>query len=376
LGGFVGSGWVVVWFVDVGVGAVHSCCGPLVAWLLARGIVLAASGMGRWLGVCLASALSMLGGCRAFRRFTRFMFRLVFSLRLVVVCSLAVLGLVAAGAAPAWAAEFEEEGATLGVLPFRSPSVKVCKNVPNAGPTGVYKGLYSDSHCLINTEKGLYAWATPGRRSGTWYCLLAPKANQLYTNELCQKHNTGAGAFLALWGAQRFPRFIGKLDNKQLLSSKIAGATINISCTAGSSELQGQTGSLSSEGDITYTGCTVENLPKCLVGSGKKLGEILTNNLVGTQETATLLNFTPEAGGAFVSLVFSNKGEESCAVKGEDEVTGSQMCTWIPGIESPAEEHDFTCRGTESNLKLGAITATYEGLVLAHFEGFPLFKIQ
>jgi len=292
-----------------------------------------------------------------------------------MVCSLAMLGVVVAGASPAWAA-FQEEGATLGSLPFRSPSVKVCKNVPNAGPTGQYKGLYSDSHCLINTEKGLYAWATAGSHGGTWYCLLAPKANQLYTNELCQKHNTGAGAFLALWSPERFPRGIGVLDNKQLLSAKIAGSTLDITCTGGSATALAVTGGLSSGGDITFTGCTVPSLPKCLIGSGTKLGEILTNNVVGTLESATLGRLTPENGTAFVTIAFSNKGEESCVVKGEDEITGSQMCTAAPTVEDPAEEHDSTCRATESNLKLGSATATYEGLVLGHLEGFPLFKVQ
>jgi hypothetical protein len=290
------------------------------------------------------------------------MFKLMFLPRIAVLCSLAML----VSAAFAASASASEE------LPFRSPSLKSCKLVLSG-----YIGLYSDAHCEVNAANGAWAWTAPGNSGkDSWFCLLSPSATQLYTEGLCQTHGANGKFLTVLDPNLPFPKLDGKLHPFQVLKSTIAGATAEISCSGGSSLLQPESGANSGEGDITYTGCKVEKPAKCLVGSPGKKGEILTEKIRALQTTATLITFEPQTGANFVELEFS-EDNETCALNGQKlAITGTQMCTWAPSIETSALLHDFTCRFTESNLKLGTVEAKYEGLVLATLTDGSAFKIK
>jgi hypothetical protein len=261
-------------------------------------------------------------------------------------------------------------------LPFRTPALKSCKLVLSG-----YKGLYTESKCETNTASGAWAWTTPGNGGkSTWYCLLAAAATQFYTEGLCQTTSaSNAGSFYAtLDQGQPFPKLVAAFDLGQILKSKVAGSEAVVNCSGGSSSLQPESGSSAGGGDLTYTGCTVTKPAKCEVSSPKATaGSILTESIRALQASATLVTLEPESAANFSELEFKNKGEEECALKGQKvALKGTQMCTWQTEVETPKLTHDFTCRASESSLKLGESSATYEGLVLARLSDDSVWKIK
>jgi len=255
-------------------------------------------------------------------------------------------------------------------LPFKSPTLFVCQEAP-----ANYIGLYTEHECKTNTAKGSWAWATAANAAETWYCLLASSANQLYTEGLCQTHNTGAGAFLAVKIAKKPLNLIAAID-PSTLKGKVAGTETEITCSGGKATDAPETGSLSS-GPILYTKCKAIKPSGCEISSTqlKKPGEIETEQLMSTLTSQTLLSFTPKSGKKFVELEFTGSG---CSITSGTtaEVEGEQMCTFTTGWESPAMEHSFLCKASESKLELGKKAATYEGLNLLEVEDLLWWKIK
>lgn len=50
------------------------------------------------------------------------------------------------------------------------------------------------------------------------------------------------------------------------------------------------------------------------------------------------------------------------------------MCTLAASIETPADEHELVCKGSESSLKFGGVKAEYTGTVNTMVEGGNLWK--
>lgn len=144
---------------------------------------------------------------------------------------------------------------------------------------------------------------------------LAPVANQLYTEGLCQTHSSnGTGGFLATLIKEQFPKLLGTVGTS-IFTSEIAGAKSETDCTAATASAQPETGGLGGKAVVTFTGCTVPK-PKegCKVkSSSQPVGTIVTAKLMGTLSSTRLITITPETGGVFFEIEYS--GEGKCPVE-------------------------------------------------------------
>jgi hypothetical protein len=255
--------------------------------------------------------------------------------------------------------------------PFRTPALKVCKKVP-AGALG----LFSESHCLTNVRSGSFSWATPSNGgTQTWYCLLQTSGANGYSDNLCQTPSP-VGAFEAKLYVEAFPKLLGTGGLATLKGEVIATKT-ELDCKTDTFSGRPETGSLTGKAKIEYKECTIGKPAKCEVRSVGQpgLGTIITKELNGSLLSDSLADFTPASGSIFVELEIVGSG---CTIASTtpQKVEGAQMCTFLAGIETPAEEHELKCLPSESALKFALKAATYEGSVLIHLEGKPLWKIK
>jgi hypothetical protein len=258
-------------------------------------------------------------------------------------------------------------------LPFRSPSLNVCKDVPGSVASGgLYKGLYSDSHCATNVAGGLYAWATAGH-NGTWYCLLSAAANQLYTEGLCQTHAAN-GSFLTLFREESFPRLLGT-GGLSLLLGTIEGVKAELHCLSNDFIGQPLTGSLGRLAVVTFLHCTSIKPTNCEVKStGQTAGTVETVDLDDTLNTTKSILFTPETGKEFVGIEYA--GAECKAGGLTLAVDGLQECTFTESVEQAALAHALSCTAAGSKLTLGSESAEFSSLTTLLVENSLLWKIR
>jgi hypothetical protein len=276
-------------------------------------------------------------------------------------------------------------GLSAGASGATAPALKWCAKAP-AGE----KGLWSIDTCDPKTTGqkdevgGAYAWAWADTTESTFYCVLGGAS---FEDELCE-HSGSHDAFLEVL-RKVVPPSGDAIVLLSILKSKIAGAENIIDCTGGNSEGKAASATLAIKLRVTYTGCSSVKPSKCEVSNkGGTGGTINTEDLVVHLLSLRLVLYEPEASKAFVELEYKNKGTETCALNKEVlPVEGSGFCEGEGTTQLPAIEHLLICKASGSLLKLGASTATYEGVNHVHLEAsasgiaagelqLPYWKIQ
>jgi hypothetical protein len=226
------------------------------------------------------------------------------------------------------------------------PQVKACVNV------GPGNGGFSNAACNVEALGG--EWAMASIVGNKWFLCLANPAGP-WKNALCGEaappsryEHTNTGLVAGMGGVN---------NGNAVLTGKVAGDKVKITCTTNTLKATGEEDGKTSEGKIEYSGCTVTETNKC------KVAEPIVAEFTGQTETGPAIKFTGDkSGGTFAEVTFENKPGETCALKGTTtKATGSQTCSFDASIATFAVNHEVLCSTSGSNLKLGGNTATYEG---------------
>jgi hypothetical protein len=134
----------------------------------------------------------------------------------------------------------------------------------------------------------------------------------------------------------------------------LGGTEVQIECksstTTNTLELSGK-----STGEYVFGGCTVPGWPACSVPSILYKAH---GNLAGVTGALTDEISPREPGGVLFGLTIKNAGEKVCTIKGAYSVEGEYSCT-LPGIETEATEHEFTCKGEHLSTNKAKVTLSY-----------------
>ena len=220
-----------------------------------------------------------------------------------------------------------------------APLLRVYKNCWKVAP-GL--GGFEDSQCKKVQIGGEWArtYFDPG---GTFlWCHFVGNGFGVFNDSNCTE----------VGGLQRFSLLKGTdvvLINggEYKLKSKLAGASATITCKKMKAKnpliIGGDPGRSEAEG-LEYTEC-VSTLPaKCVVNSlGAPAGTINTEPLdaelvENTAKTEILNLFLPKKGTKFVGILYSNKGTEVCALKGNEFPIEGTSLTLIDPQETESEE--------------------------------------
>jgi hypothetical protein len=152
-----------------------------------------------------------------------------------------------------------------------------------------------------------------------------------------------------------------------LLGSIIGGAEARFHCP--SFDATGTLGELGAgKGLLLFLNCKEEKPAGCKLSAANEK-EIDANFKAQQQTTGLALDTGSGAGEEFTSLTVESKPGETCATNGALKVTGSQM---VETSTTAAVNQTVTAKKAESFLKLGAESASFNGVALVHLGGANL----
>ncbi len=225
-------------------------------------------------------------------------------------------------------------------------------------------GTFTDAACSVS---GAGNFVLTYADTATTLLVCEAVAKGKYETALCNKLQTN-GPFEKVLTTKfgGTPLLTGKGSGTQTLVGTVAGAKIEINCNTLKFSTQPEEFGKSTGGKLTYTSCSVPKPPKCAV---KEPIVATFNDQLEVEGGQYIDKFTgAEAGEKFAEIEFINKGAEVCSLNTVVfTVTGSQKCAGetLAQAEVVTLKHTIECKTTKSNLKIGAIAATYEGKSLA-----------
>jgi hypothetical protein len=222
-------------------------------------------------------------------------------------------------------------------------------------------GTYSDAHCSVAENGGLYGVAYADAATTLLLCLWEGSEHN-YTNSHCSE--LGSGEFeKQLITTADTPLLLGTPINAAVLKGKVLMGATEISCTTGKFETQPLEKGASSGGRLEYTNCTVKQPLKCIVTEpivatfndqleGNKLDKFTGNKTNGTKTEI------------FTEIEYLDKPGETCSLKNKRfPIKGSQKCEGGANINTFQLLQELECTKEGSNLTIGTEEALYENKV-------------
>jgi hypothetical protein len=239
----------------------------------------------------------------------------------------------------------------------RRPIFTLCVKVA-AGKKSSYSSEEGCDKDRPVTGTGQWVHQHPGPTGIAWLCVFETGGG--FSGGLCT--SIGGEKNYKLESSSLTFRFQGKNSGVSTLKGTVGGVSTNIACVTNKFSILPEGTGKSSEGEISYTGCTVNKPAKCIVK------EPIVANFNGQLEEPATDKFVDRytgssAGEKFVEIEFKNKSTEKCSIENgtKASVTGSQTCEFDSQIEDMEPTQEVICKESGSNLKFGGEPSTYSG---------------